>query len=317
MHLFADLHLEKKDEQAQHNHGQRHIEGADLEGMDVGGGHIGGSGVADHAGGHSHEANDAVGAGTCNLVEHRAHGQGHGLVALTVLQLAVFDGVGQGQDGGHLDEGLRQVEEDQSDGDHRQAGRADDEQQIAYDHERHTAEIQVAARNALVEDRVCRSHDQTSDDRDDAHDGVCVGIVEDVLEQVHEHAGGGHVGDGIQQVAQGDPQQLVVLGKGLERGERAAVLLGVGTQRAGAFLGAERHGAYGQDAENGHDDGEAGPTTLAFRPVTGEHEAEVGDDRDDDDGQAVVADGTAERAECGIGGTLMGVVRQRRDHAPV
>lgn len=39
-----------------------------------------------------------------------------------------------------------------------------------------------------------------------------------IFELVEEHAGGGDVGHGVQQVAQGDPQELVVPGDGLERG---------------------------------------------------------------------------------------------------
>ena len=51
--------------------------------------------------------------------------------------------------------------------------------------------------------------------------------------------------------------------------------------------------------------------------LAGEHVAEVGDNRDDDDSDAVVADGTGERSQRGVGGTLMGVGGQRRNHAPV
>ena len=52
-------------------------------------------------------------------------------------------------------------------------------------------------------------------------------------------------------------------------------------------------------------------------PNAGEHVAEVGDNRDDDDSDAVVADGTGERSQRGVGGTLMRVGGQRRNHAPV
>ena len=316
VHLLGDLHLEQEDDPAQDDDRERHIECADLEGSDVRGGHVCRGGVTDHAGGDGYGPDDAVGAGTCDLIEHRADRQGDSLVALAVLQLAVFDGVGQRQDGGHLDEGLRQVEEDQADGDDRQAGGVDDEQQVSDDHEHHAAEVQVTARDAPVQDRIQRGHDDARDDGDDTDDGVGGGVVQDELEQVHEHAGGGHVGDGVQQVGQGDPQQLVVLGDRLERGQRTAVLLGLGAQRAGAFLGAERHGAYGEHAEDGHDDGEAGPAALAFLMLAGEHVAEEGDDRDDDDGQTVIADGAAEGAERGVGGTFVRIVGQRRNHAP-
>ena len=285
--------------------------------MDVRGSHVGCGGVTNHAGGDGDSTDDTVGAGACDLIEHRTHGQGDGLVTFAVLQLAIFDGVGQGEDGSHLDEGLRQVEEHQADGDDGEVVGADDEQQVAEDHEHHTAEVQVATRYALVQNRVQRRHDDAGDDRDNADDGVGGGVVQDELEHVHEHAGGGHVGDGVQQVGQGHPQQLVVLCESLERGERAAVVLGLGAQGAGAFLGAERDGAHGEDAENSHDDGEAGPATLAFLVLAGEDVAEVSDDRNDHDGQAVVADGAAEGTEGGVGGALMGVGGQRRDHAPI
>ena len=285
--------------------------------MDVRGSHVGGGGVTNHAGGDGDSTDDTVGAGACDLIEHRTHGQGDGLVTFAVLQLAIFDGVGQGEDGGHLDEGLRQVEEHQADGDDSEVVGADDEQQVAEDHEHHTAEVQVATRYALVQNRVQRRHDDAGDDRDNADDGVGGGVVQDELEHVHEHAGGGHVGDGVQQVGQGDPQQLVVLGESLERGEWTTVIFGLGAQGAGAFLGAERDGAHGEDAENSHDDGEAGPATLAFLVLAGEDIAEVGDDRDDDDSQTVVTDGAAEGAESSVSGALVGVGGQRRNHAPV
>ena len=51
--------------------------------------------------------------------------------------------------------------------------------------------------------------------------------------------------------------------------------------------------------------------------LAGEDVAEVSDDRNDHDGQAVVADGAAEGTEGGVGGALMGVGGQRRDHAPI
>ena len=50
--------------------------------------------------------------------------------------------------------------------------------------------------------------------------------------------------------------------------------------------------------------------------LAGEHVAEEGDDRDDDDGQTVIADGAAEGAERGVGGTFVRIVGQRRNHAP-
>ena len=80
-------------------------------------------------------------------------------------------------------------------------------------------------------------------------DGVGGRVVEHELEQEEEHAGGGHVGDGVQQVGQGDPQQLVVLEQCLERLERVAVLLGLGAQGAGAFLSTEGNGPSSDDAE--------------------------------------------------------------------
>ena len=152
---------------------------------------------------------------------------------------------------------------------------------------------------------------------DDAGHGVGGLVVEHELEQEEEYAGGGHVGDGVQQVGQGDPQELVVLEQGLECLERVAVLLGLGAQCVGAFLGAERDGPCGQDAEESDDDAEGGPAGLSFALGTGERPSEVADDRDDHDGDAVVADGAGEGAEGGVGGALVGVGGQRRDHAPV
>ena len=193
----------------------------------------------------------------------------------------------------------------------------DAEHHIAGDHGDHATDVQVTTRNALVQDRVQRSHNQACDQCDHAGEGVCGLVVEDELEQEDQHAGGGHVGDGVQQVAQGNPQQLVVLEDGLEGFDRVAVLLGLGTQGALVLLGAEGNGPCGQEAKQADDNTEAGPAGLAFGVLTGEHPAEVGDDRDDHDGDAVVADGAGEGAECGVGGALVGVGAQCRDHTPV
>ena len=57
-----------------------------------------------------------------------------------------YSRVGQGQDGGHLDERARYVEEHQ--------------QNVSDNHGDHAADIQVAARDTLVQNRVQRSHDQ-------------------------------------------------------------------------------------------------------------------------------------------------------------
>ena len=60
---------------------------------------------------------------------------------------------------------------------------------------------------------------------------------------------------------------------------------------------------------------EVHPAWLALG--AGERPGEVADDRDDDDGDAVVADRAGEGAKGGVGGTFVGVGGQRRDHAPV
>ena len=175
MHLLADLHLEHEHQQAQHDQHQRHIERAGLKGVDVRGGHIGRGRVAGHAGGDSDEADDAVGHGAADLVEHRAHGQGDGLVALAVLELTVFDGIGQGENGGHLDHRARHIEEHQRHEHHDHVVGEDTEHDVGDDHGGHATDIQVAARDALVEDRVQRRHDQAGDQRDDA------ALIADVL----------------------------------------------------------------------------------------------------------------------------------------
>ena len=285
--------------------------------MDVRRGHIGCSGAAGHTCRDGDEASDAVRQGATDLVEHRADGQSDGLVTLTVLQLAVFDGVGQGEDGGHLDERGRHVEEHQCDEHHDDVGGEKTQQNVSDNHGDHAADVQVAAWDVLVQNRVQRSHDEAGHQCDDAGRREGSLVVEHELEQEEEHASGGHVGDGVQQVGQGDPQQLVVLEQCLECLERVAVLLGLGTQGAGAFLSAEGNGPGSDDAEQHNDDAECGPAALALSLLTGEHVAEVGDNPHDDDSDAVVADGTGERSQRGVGGTLMGVGGQRRNHAPV
>ena len=57
------------------------------------------------------EADEAVGECAGDLVEHRTHGQRHGFVAFACFQLAVFNGVLKAHDHGHLNLGLRQVEQ--------------------------------------------------------------------------------------------------------------------------------------------------------------------------------------------------------------
>ena len=95
VHVLVDLYGQEEDDEAGDDAGERQVVGAGLERADVRGGHVGGGGVTDHSGGDDHEAHDAVGQGASDLVEHRAHGEGDGLVALAGLELAVFDGVGK------------------------------------------------------------------------------------------------------------------------------------------------------------------------------------------------------------------------------
>ena len=102
MGLFVDLHENREHNQAKHNAHQRNHEGEGLEDGDVLGRHVGGGGGTDHAGGHGHAG---------DLVEHRTHGQRHGFVAFACFQLAVFNGVLKAHDHGHLNLGLRQVEQ--------------------------------------------------------------------------------------------------------------------------------------------------------------------------------------------------------------
>lgn len=56
-----------------------------------------------------------------------------------------------------------------------------------------------------------------------ARDGETLRHAEHIGELVEQHAGGRHVRNGIQQVAQCGPQQLVVVGDGLERVKWAAM----------------------------------------------------------------------------------------------
>ena len=317
VHVLVDLDGQEEDDEAGDDTGERQVVGAGLERADVRGGHVGGGGVADHSGGDDHEAHDAVGQRSGDLVEHRAHGEGDGLVALAGLELAVFDGVGHAQDGGHLDGLRRQVEEDERDDDDGQVHGRDDEQRVAGDHERHAGGVQPAARDAAVEHRVEGRGAQSGDDRDDAGDGEAVRSSEHVLELIKEHAGGGDVGHGVQQVAEGYPQELVVLGDGLERLDGVAVGLGLGAQPALVLSGAERDAPRGQEAEHGDDDGERRPAGAALLPLAGELPGEPADDGHDDDGDAVVADGSGERAERGVRAALVRVGGDRGDHAPV
>ena len=111
MGLFVDLHENREHNQAKHNAHQRNHEGEGLESVDVRGSHVGGGGVTNHAGGDGDSTDDTVGAGACDLIEHRTHGQRHGFVAFACFQLAVFNGVLKAHDHGHLNLGLRQVEQ--------------------------------------------------------------------------------------------------------------------------------------------------------------------------------------------------------------
>ena len=115
MALLVDAHREQEHDQAEHNAGGRHIEGADLESVDVRGGHVGGGGGADHASGDGDGTDDAVGAGACDLVEHRSHAQRHRLVALPGFELSVFDRIGHRENRGHLNRLRRQIEQNERD----------------------------------------------------------------------------------------------------------------------------------------------------------------------------------------------------------
>ena len=68
MGLFVDLHENREHNQAKHNAHQRNHEGEGLEDGDVLGRHVGGGGGTDHAGGHGHEADEAVGECAGDLV---------------------------------------------------------------------------------------------------------------------------------------------------------------------------------------------------------------------------------------------------------
>lgn len=77
----------------------------------------------------------------------------------------------------------------------------------------------------------------TADDQQTSDDGMipamekCRWLVEDEFEQVEQHACRRDVCHGIEQVGQGDPQQLIVLRQRREGLKRAAVILSLDAQR--------------------------------------------------------------------------------------
>lgn len=275
MHLLIDLDLEPEHDEAEDDENKRDVEGEGLERGDVGRGHVGCRSMTGHASREGNGTDRTVGHRAADLVEHGTHRQGDRLVALAVLQLAVLDGVGQRQNRGHLDELRRHIEEDQGDDDDRQVAGEQGKHRVADDHGDHAAGEQVATGNPAVENRVQRRHDESGDQRDDAGDGEGGRLVKHEHEEVVHHTGRDDVCDGVQQVGQGDPQQLVVLEQRLERLERVAVLLGLGTQRAGAFLGAKGDGPGGNQAEERDDEAEGGPSGLALALGAGERPGEV------------------------------------------
>ena len=220
MHLLIDLDLEPEHDEAEDDENKRDVEGEGLERGDVGRGHVDCRGMTGHASREGNGTDRTVGHRAADLVEHGTHRQGDRLVAPAVLQLAVLDGVGQRQNRGHLDELRRHIEEDQGDDDDRQVAGEQGEHRVADDHGDHAAGEQVATGNPAVENRVQRRHDESGDQRDDAGDGEGGRLVKHEHEEVVHHTGRDDVCDGVQQVGQGDPQQLVVLEQRLERLEQ-------------------------------------------------------------------------------------------------
>ena len=175
----------------------------------------------------------------------------------------------------------------------------------------------IDAVKAAVQGRVERRHDQARDHGDHAGDGEGIRQVKHELEQIEHHAVGGHIRHCIQQVAQRHPQQLVIFCDSGERLQRVAALICLGTQGAFVFLGAERHGPCGQDAEQCGDDAECRPARLTFGARTSEHETESGHDRYHDNGAAVIANRTGERTERSIYAAFVRVGGDGGNHAPV
>ena len=135
------------------------------------------------------------------------------------------------------------------------------------------------------------------------------------LEEVDHEARGRNVGDGVQDVGQGHPQQLVVATDRLERLEGAGLVSRI-AQDAFLLAGTECDGEAGDDTEDSNDRAKTAPALLALRPGAG-HAAEECDHGDHNGGDTVVADRAGEGTQGGVDASLFRGGGQGGDHAPV
>ena len=133
---------------------------------------------------------------------------------------------------------------------------------------------------------------------------------------VQKEAGGCHVCNGEEQVAQRNPQELIVLADSLESLQRVTALLRVGTQVAVLLCGTESHSQCGHNTQDADDSAEGSPTSLRVGLCTS-HTAEEAQDGDHGGGHAVVANRTGEGSQRGEDTALTRGRRKRRNHAPV
>ena len=313
--LLAQGDPTREDEERQDDDAEGRVERRSLEGLDVGGRQQVGVDIVSHGGRDGDESDDGVRESTSDLVQHGSHREGDGFVALAGLELSVLNRVRDREDRGHLDARGRQVEEHQRDEDDREVRGEEDEQDVGDGHERHTAEVEVAARHAAVDRRVQGRHNQADNEGDDADEGVVVGKAQHELEEVDHEARGRNIRDRVEDVGQGDPQELVVASDGLE-GLQGVGLVARIAQDAFFLTGAEGDGQAGDDAEDRDDRAKAGPAFLALRASSGEA-AEEGDHGDDNRGDAVVADRTGEGTQGGVDASLLRGGGQGGNHAPV
>ena len=208
MFLLSQGNLAGEYDEGQDDHREGYVERGGLESLNVGGRQQVRVDVVSHSSGDGDETDDGVGQSTRNLVEHGSHREGNSLVALASLPLAILDRVRDRDDRGHLDAGGGQVEENQGDENDREVRGEEDEQDVGDSHEHHAAEVEVAARQAAVDDRVQGRDNQADDEGDDADNRVVVRLFEHELEEVDHEARGRDVGDGVQHVGQGHPHKL-------------------------------------------------------------------------------------------------------------
>ena len=133
---------------------------------------------------------------------------------------------------------------------------------------------------------------------------------------VQQEAGGCHVCDGEEQVAQRNPQELIILADGLECLQQVTALFRVGTQVAVLLGGTESHSQCGHNTQDADDSAEGSPTSLRVGLCTS-HTAEEAQDGDHGGGHAVVANRTGEGCQGSEDTALARGRRKRRNHTPV